>query len=412
MRQRVFVSHVNGDPDTDAVLPSLCDALRAAGLDVLVDTERLRPGASWRQEIYGWLGLCHAAIVLVSRAALEDPAKIWVTREATLLVWRRALDPMLRIVPVLLGDVQPGELAGGRLADLLLNETQCARAGSDLGSLARAVANGLAAAPTPLEQLAEALAHRLGAVPVAVVEAAAGIVGIDLGPWRPEANPRHALMLGLLCAPFEDAACALEYIADHADTTARGSLVEVAVVLGANWVEPEAARWLAAQDPSGRAAVLNASTQFAAECYVQRACGRPPPGRWPVVPLTAVTGEETAAELRAEVEAALERVLLLTRDAFEPASVALRRLLQRRRREGRATFLLARLPPEPGRFVAALRGACPDAAAILLGGDLEEEDADALGSACRVLRPMLPPGADREARTRLDDLLLRITGGA
>ncbi|MFC7738754.1 toll/interleukin-1 receptor domain-containing protein [Roseomonas sp. GCM10028921] len=416
MGHRVFVSHVNGDPDTDAVLNKICGALSGAGLDVLVDTERLRPGALWRQEIYAWLGLCHGALLLLSRRAIDDPAKYWVARETALLVWRRALDPSLRIVPLLLSGVRREELSSGRFADLQLQEIQCVTAGEDLGETVRRVLEGLRPVPgtrigvatTPLDQLAAQMAARLGGFGPDALHAAVGRLGLDLGAWRPAEDARRELAVALLCAQLEDAAGALEVLAGYGGPAARAELAEVAQVIGANWVDPEAARWLAL-DGAGTGAVLNATTQFAAECYVQRACGLPPASRWTVVPLTGVTGEEAEVELRAEVEAALERVLPLKPDSFGPPPAVLRhRLLERRRRSGNPTFLLARLPPDPASFVATLRAAFPWASILLLGGELEEDETEALARYCRILRPLIEDGADLDARTRLDDLLLQL----
>ena len=415
MGHRVFVSHVNGDPDTDKILGGLCDALNEAGLDVLIDTQRLAPGASWRQEIYGWLGLCHAALLLVSRRAIDDPAKYWVAREATLLVWRRALDPSLRIVPVLLGDVRPEELNVGRFADLQLQEIQCVTAGPDLAETVRRVLEGLrfashggAEAETPLDRLAAQMAARLHGFGPDALSAALARLGIDLGAWRPVEDAQRELAVTLLCATLENASAALEVLAGYGGPAARAALAEVAQVIGANWVAPEAARWLAL-DGAGAGAVLNASTQFAAECYVQRACGLPPAARWTVVPLTGVTGEEAEAELRAEVETALERIVPLAPDPFgPPAAVRRLRLLERRRRSGIPTFLLARLPADPAGFVAILRSAFPWASILLLAGPLEEYEAANFEAFCRVLRPLLDEDADIDARTQVDDLLLHL----
>jgi TIR domain-containing protein len=69
MRHRVFVSHVNDDPETDELLDALCPGLEQAGMDVLLDRACLAPGTLWRQEIYAWLGLCHAAVVVIAPRA-------------------------------------------------------------------------------------------------------------------------------------------------------------------------------------------------------------------------------------------------------------------------------------------------------------------------------------------------------
>jgi hypothetical protein len=125
-KPRVFISHVNGDPSGEQIWPQLRKALTTAGFDVLVDRELLKPGDRWRSEIYSWIGLCNAAVVLISRQAIADPNKYWVARETACLICRRYLDPGLRIIPVLLDGITFAELdATERFRDLELRETQC-----------------------------------------------------------------------------------------------------------------------------------------------------------------------------------------------------------------------------------------------------------------------------------------------
>src|SRR5262245_18681677 len=73
-------------------------------VDVLFDRLRLEPGDQWQAKLHQWLGLCHGAVILLNQEAV---ASAWVRKETTILTWRRALRPELRIVPVLLGDFSP-----------------------------------------------------------------------------------------------------------------------------------------------------------------------------------------------------------------------------------------------------------------------------------------------------------------
>jgi hypothetical protein len=74
MRKRIFVSHANGDEESDRFLPRLCEALAERDLEVLIDRTGLRPGSSWRREIYTWLSICHGAIVILSPKAVVGEA--------------------------------------------------------------------------------------------------------------------------------------------------------------------------------------------------------------------------------------------------------------------------------------------------------------------------------------------------
>jgi len=158
---RVFISHVNGDPSGEQIWPILRDRLVAAGFNVLVDREVIQPGALWRAEIYGWIGLSDAAVILISRQALDNPAKHWVAREAACLVCRRYVDPSLKIIPVLLDDITFAELeATERFRDLQLSETQCV-----LGGDVAAVVAGLRDLQPPSETRLSKLANHIRGVP-------------------------------------------------------------------------------------------------------------------------------------------------------------------------------------------------------------------------------------------------------
>jgi hypothetical protein len=121
----------------------------------------------------------------LSRRALDDPAKPWVARETSLLVWRQALDPTLRLVPVVLPGVDPAELAQGRFVDLQLREIQCLRADADPVQTAARVVAGLALPAgqpkaTPLDALAGQIAARLrGLERAAIIGAGALTAAID-----------------------------------------------------------------------------------------------------------------------------------------------------------------------------------------------------------------------------------------
>jgi hypothetical protein len=130
---------VNGDPSGEEFWSVLRDRLVAAGFSVLVDREVLEPGALWRAEIYGWIGLCDAAVILISRQALDNPDKHWVARETTCLICRRYVDPSLKIIPVLLDGITFADFnATERFRDLQLAETMCV-----IGGKLDAVAAGL-----------------------------------------------------------------------------------------------------------------------------------------------------------------------------------------------------------------------------------------------------------------------------
>jgi hypothetical protein len=101
MMGRIFISHSSrDDPYAQLVRRLVKTRLEARGHTVLLDEARLEPGDEWRSVLYQWLAECDGAIILLNEGAL---ASSWVSREASMLLWRRALGVPVRIVPVLLG---------------------------------------------------------------------------------------------------------------------------------------------------------------------------------------------------------------------------------------------------------------------------------------------------------------------
>ena len=133
---RVFISHsahATEEPLTQAFLDALIEAIKAEnGFEPLVDQITLTAGDDWMQQIYAWLGLCDAAVLLLSPHAVTRGDSVWVPREANLLLWRRSLDPDFIIIPAFLGGLEAKDLKSNKfLADLRLEEIQFARSIAD-----------------------------------------------------------------------------------------------------------------------------------------------------------------------------------------------------------------------------------------------------------------------------------------
>jgi len=171
LRRRIFISHSNKDPVAEQYLHAVDSALTAAGFDVLVDTKHLGPGASWRDELYTWMGLSHGAVILVSDSVLCDDS-VWVPREASILMWRRTLDPTFVVVPVCIGSVTPDDLAGPPFRDLQLQSIQGIRARTPESVATELVERfaGPAAPASPLDALADRIIELLTGVGEARVD--------------------------------------------------------------------------------------------------------------------------------------------------------------------------------------------------------------------------------------------------
>jgi len=177
---KLFVSHssrLDDVPhrytDDDAnwrLLGEVCDKLKArygTAIQILVDRDGLIPGDDWNQELNLWLAECHAAVVLVSKRALERSD--WVAKEAAIFGWRRALDPNFLLIPVTIeGESEPVDLAEGFFGSLELGRIQCPHAQRDAQDIVEKVATRLGQP--------EELAARCGQTPLDLLRL--GVVGI------------------------------------------------------------------------------------------------------------------------------------------------------------------------------------------------------------------------------------------
>lgn len=100
---RIFLSHSAYEGVALRVLDMIADSLRCEGFDVLLDKDRLEPGAMWRSELDDWINDCDAAILLLSRKAAEST---FVRYETTLLHARvRCESNIFTLIPVRFSDV-------------------------------------------------------------------------------------------------------------------------------------------------------------------------------------------------------------------------------------------------------------------------------------------------------------------
>jgi TIR domain len=339
-KPRVFISHVNGDPGGEEIWPALHDALSRDGYDVLVDREYLRAGDRWRTEVYNWIGLCHAAVVLISRDAIKAPNKYWVARETACLMCRRSLDPSLKIIPVLLDGITIQDLnAVERFRDLELSEQQYVT-GNAVAPIVNGIVAGLAGfrpvTEPALARLATQIRAELAGFHVYQVDAVLADCDVELGGWCPPSDPHLRLALSLLAVDVAKLPGILGRLIE-AEPGQRARIAKVADLLLANWVDIEAAQAIVeegvkrADDGTRRPLVLNAPDERLAELYTLRAFPDMAP-EWKLLRLTAVFGEcnDTAAvqqQLCDEIEHEIEcRIIVRPNAAPDPASKQMRRL--------------------------------------------------------------------------------------
>jgi TIR domain len=416
LKPRLFISHTSKSDAAIERLDDLRTALEAREFDVIVDREQLGPGDEWRREIYTWLGLCDMAVVMIAPRAL-DPANPWVSREATILMWRRALDPDFRVVPVLVDGVTLADLECGPFRDLLLPEIQgeVVAAGADPAWIS-ALADKLAeragkCREAPVDALAQPIALQLKNLPDSLLREAASLAAVDLGPWQPQENLPLRLAVQMLDLGLEGSSAALDHLA--AAGMATDSLERVLDLVAPSWVDLCAAHCLAAtaaRQVEKPALWLNAKSDWAARMFIRRASGRPPRTDWPSVPLAAVVDDDGAEGLAAQLRKALSEKLRLVPDALAgDDDEQLDDLLESHQRDGRPIFVVARHSAGLAMNLDRLKALFPALTFLVLGG--QEEAGEDLPAGFVPIVPPLIPGEEAAARRHFRYLIAKLTGG-
>jgi hypothetical protein len=412
-RRRIFISHSNADPDSGPYIDAIETALKADGFDVLIDRKRLRPGENWRDEIYTWLGLCHGAVILVSEAAIR-PASIWVPREASILLWRRALDSKFPVVPACLRNVTPEDLTCGVFQDMQLRELETAPAGTpeDLAAALRTRFAFLAAPKTPLEILASRIAEALVTATDLAIEEALEMLSIDLGPCAPTNDSRRTLALALLQTPLRRALWALEVLAECMDSA---KVDQIFAMIAPSWVDLCAARWLAecgACATDKPAVMLNAETLLCAQHYVYRASCRPPKTRWRIVNSTGIHGERAAQEIAAEIEQNLMSEYRFAEEpGMPPPRTRLAALLRECQRDGRPVFATLRFSAAVAASLPELQRLLPEVTFVLLSGQEFPSPSLVESRRIRLVEPRLGRGVEAQALADYDYVQTAIRAG-
>src|SRR4051794_30002079 len=109
MSKHVFFSHSTkaGTPER-AALQKLVDAFAAEGYDVLIDYDPSAAGKDWRPKIDAWMKGCHAAVMLVTPAAIKSD---YCSYEWAALSFRRRIQRQFPIFPVFFGS-KPADIKG------------------------------------------------------------------------------------------------------------------------------------------------------------------------------------------------------------------------------------------------------------------------------------------------------------
>jgi hypothetical protein len=401
-KPRIFISHSAHEKESAKFLTLLAKALRQAGFDVLVDRERLKPGAIWKDELYTWMGLSHAAIVLLSESAVR-PDSVWVPRETSILMWRLRLDPNFHVIPIRLESVDPKLLASGGFRDLGISNLQLVQ-GKPNGAMIDVITKGLVAhelgaRDTPLEAIANQVAFHLREVPKPILVEAGDMLDVDLGPWDPQHSSAKRLALQLLQIPLRDTVRVIELVAGYLDDAAADRILDL---VAPSWVDLCAAALIpkcANNEPHSRSIALNARSLFSAQMYVRRACCRPSKTSWPICKYSGVYGEQILDDIVREVEECLLRVFGLHLEVdTRTAKQVLATLLRTRKKEGKPVFIVLEYSPAVARVLPNLQQSLPEITFLILTGDNfpDDEVLDKTGTV--LLKPELKEGQEAAAQ--------------
>lgn len=312
---KLFVSHSSRLDDvperyTDKdvnwrLLQEVVNGLKARygeSIHVLVDNDGLIPGDDWNRELNLWLAECQAAVILVTKRALERSD--WVAKEAAILGWRKALDPDFNLIPVTIeGDSLASDLSQGFFGSLDMGRIQCLHANRSAADIVTGISQRLGKredvpakhAKTPLDLLQGGIAKLLADSATAdSIAAALEALGCPATNDRVSNRDRYAELLArrLLQTSLDEAdACFQTFQRSFgllAPKLPRERALELLAALRSLWVHPGAAAYLAtALEHRGSLAlaaqlILQADPEpgakaYTLERYVERAWPKPPP---------------------------------------------------------------------------------------------------------------------------------------
>ena len=121
LHAKVFISHSAKTADVARHLDAIQERLNALGWVVRLDQSGLDVGDGWRSKLFRWMDEVHAAVLLVSRSALESR---FVPIELSVLSFRHMREQNFPLLPVLVDLADCEALAEGTIGELQLTEIQ------------------------------------------------------------------------------------------------------------------------------------------------------------------------------------------------------------------------------------------------------------------------------------------------
>jgi hypothetical protein len=411
-RVRVFISHSARDGEAQTVRLAVRDALTSEANQgryaVLMDDFTQEPGDAWRTRINLWLGSCDAAVVVVSKRALQST---YVAFELSVLGYRRwhaqREGSDFRIIPVLV-DVTMPEVEESLLGPTQLSEWM-STAGSDPTGIANQIVNVLAqvvpATARPIENTARVLDAHLPETDFYLAQSAAAL-GVEL-PWDTAESKRFCLALRLLgCGMSLDTVKALRQLRD--DPTFQAKHLETIVdLLSSAWVglkADEIRELVSSDDPP--ALVLNAAFPDTARMYMSAARYRFEKVlkyQW-AEPNTVIEELQDDAEYRQRIVDEVRKELYRTFEASTEAELQMA-LDDYAEMEEVVVVTISARSIHPAT-VAVLRETFRHVTFFLLTGAKGEHLPET--GQIHVIRPQLAPSDEETCRKQYDDFCRRI----
>jgi hypothetical protein len=241
----------------------------------------------------------------------------YVAYEVTVLTYREKNLPAHKctVIPVFIDPVNDDAVrkARGFRASLIAEYQGInAKARHEIVQKVQTALNGLAILPSPIEEqeiFVENLLRKL--VPQSKVTQSLDTLNVDLGGWN--VDPFRSLALALLSRGLDDVTSDIilgirSYIKD------RETLETLFEIVATSWIDVRSTQCLehiARNSLEPRLVALNATSDFIARKYVERAGNRPPGDSWNVAPVTAVFSETAVESLHQEIERSLRNEIRL-----------------------------------------------------------------------------------------------------
>jgi hypothetical protein len=120
--KKIFISHSAHKESDRQTLNKLIELLKENGFNIYCDRERLEIGDAWRRELYSAISRCQAAVVLITKEALDIEKYPWVFKECSMFTMIKYKDSQFPIIPITMSDVTIEDIKNSPFKALQLDE--------------------------------------------------------------------------------------------------------------------------------------------------------------------------------------------------------------------------------------------------------------------------------------------------